>query len=580
MKKAWFWTLGVLAGILLTAGIGWMLRFEWLPWVLVALLQPYDIDRLRYERMEWDHPTELTFHHLAIEKGGWIFQAETLFVRLGPRSALHAGRSQIIPCETYAGSRPSTPKPTWPSPRPLFAMLSLLHRIDTLFVEELTLPYDLKLSLQKRGGQAAPFALKHPRACLQGTLWIERKSLHFEVKGGRLEGPASFRWDSLAGSLQALQDTVRIELRGWGLAFYHRRLASRPLRYDSAGWTLHLVQASETLYAHLRPQLLPWQGHFWLAATRDPFTFTVLLEAPPQPHEAYLAAFPQGFFSCLNRARFAGTSALLMRLRYDPALTDTLDLSVEWQSKNFGILSWTGTSPLTLRESFLYRPYLSSREIWVGPENPAFLSFRQITPYVLLAVLHSEDGLFFHHQGFQKEPLLKALLENWRCRCFRRGAGTLTMQVVRNLLLTREKTLARKVEEVLLTALIERFRLLSKERLAELYFNIVEWGPEVYGLTEAAHFYFAKEPHELTIPEALFLGVILPSPRAYRYFVDKETQCALPSLDGHFRRVTGFLVLQNYLPADSIETIRPERTCLLGPAQRLLQVSVSHDTLP
>lgn len=208
----------------------------------------------------------------------------------------------------------------------------------------------------------------------------------------------------------------------------------------------------------------------------------------------------------MGQAQLEGTSALTLQLRYDPALPETLALDIDWRPEGFAVRAWPGRSPLLLRESFVYHPYRSNRQILLSPENPDYLTFRQITPYVLHAVLHSEDGLFFYHRGFQKDRFLQAVRENWRCRCFRRGAGTITMQLVRNLLLTREKTLARKVEEILLTALIERFGLLSKQRIAELYFNMVEWGPEVYGLTEAAHFYFAKPPPRPDYSRGYFSG--------------------------------------------------------------------------
>ncbi|GIV25783.1 MAG: hypothetical protein KatS3mg026_1475 [Bacteroidia bacterium] len=564
---------------LLLGGIGWLTRYTWLPHALFFFLQAYRIDRLRYEGVLWEHPTDLQFTGVLIEKGRWELEADKVRVRVGKRPALHVWGGRLRMKATWEA--PAEP-PTRPlAPQNLLAsLLAWLAKLDTLEMVPVELPYNLRLQVSKQGKGPFPFLIEHPQGCLQGEARLEPNQLHFTAQPGEVGGAAYLRWERLAGSLQVRAETLSLTLQGWRVEGYHPRLASRVLRYDSVGGVAVWIHRPDTPFIELRPLLLPLQATLQLRWTPEPLSWSLQLQVPPQPHQAYLEAFPKGFFTCLSKAWLGGRSALQLHLRYHPALPDTLGLEVTWQPEGFTIQRWEGFSPLHLREPFWYRPYRSTREIWVGPENPAFLSFRQITPYVLLAVLHSEDGLFFQHQGFHKAHLLRAILENWRCRCFRRGAGTLTMQVVRNTLLNREKTLARKVEEVLLTALIERFRLLSKERLAELYFNIVEWGPEVYGLTEAAHFYFAKEPQDLTIPEALFLGAILPSPRAYRYFVEEKTHCALPSLSWHFRKIAGFLVLQHYLPPDSVETIKPERACLTGPAQRLLQAPASHDTLP
>jgi membrane peptidoglycan carboxypeptidase len=79
------------------------------------------------------------------------------------------------------------------------------------------------------------------------------------------------------------------------------------------------------------------------------------------------------------------------------------------------------------------------------------------------------------------------------------------MQLIKNVFLTREKTVSRKLEEILLVYILENNRIVSKERMLEVYFNIIEWGPNVYGIGEASRFYFQKSPSELTFNECLFL---------------------------------------------------------------------------
>jgi membrane peptidoglycan carboxypeptidase len=104
-------------------------------------------------------------------------------------------------------------------------------------------------------------------------------------------------------------------------------------------------------------------------------------------------------------------------------------------------------------------------------------------------------------------------VENIETGSFRRGASTLSMQVVKNVFLNQDKTMARKLEEIMIVWLIENNRLTSKSRMFEVYMNIIEWGPDVYGVTEAARFYFSKDPSALTLSECIFLAYIIPNPK-------------------------------------------------------------------
>jgi membrane peptidoglycan carboxypeptidase len=92
------------------------------------------------------------------------------------------------------------------------------------------------------------------------------------------------------------------------------------------------------------------------------------------------------------------------------------------------------------------------------------------------------------------------------------------MQLVKNLFLRREKTLARKVQEVLLTWWIER--VLDKAHILELYLNVIEYGPSIYGIRQAAWHYFGRTPAELSVAESAFLATILPSPKTFHSAYD------------------------------------------------------------
>src|SRR5204862_204015 len=128
------------------------------------------------------------------------------------------------------------------------------------------------------------------------------------------------------------------------------------------------------------------------------------------------------------------------------------------------------------------------------------------------AVLTNEDGGFFRHRGFNLEAVKQAISANLRAGAFRRGAGTITMQLARNLYLGHARTLSRKAQEVVLAWVLEHLTGLSKQRMLEIYLNIIEWGPGVHGADEAAVYYFGHDAERLTVGEALFLATVVPAP--------------------------------------------------------------------
>jgi membrane peptidoglycan carboxypeptidase len=129
----------------------------------------------------------------------------------------------------------------------------------------------------------------------------------------------------------------------------------------------------------------------------------------------------------------------------------------------------------------------------------------------------TEDSAFFQHHGFIPHEFRSALVKNLEAGYFKYGASSITMQMVKNVLLYREKTLSRKLQELFLTWFVET--QLEKERILEIYLNAIEYGPGLYGIGPAAHEYFGKPAHDLNPVEAAFFSSILPSPKArYRQF--------------------------------------------------------------
>ena len=148
--------------------------------------------------------------------------------------------------------------------------------------------------------------------------------------------------------------------------------------------------------------------------------------------------------------------------------------------------------------------------------------FDQIDSLLTHAVVTNEDGGFFRHRGFNTEAVKQSIAENLRAGAFKRGAGTITMQLARNLYLGHQRTLARKMQEVVLAWVLEHLTGVGKRRLLEIYFNIIEWGPGVHGADEAARYYFDRDASRLTIDESLFLATIVPAPLKWRYRFDSQ----------------------------------------------------------
>ena len=155
----------------------------------------------------------------------------------------------------------------------------------------------------------------------------------------------------------------------------------------------------------------------------------------------------------------------------------------------------------------------------VGPKNPSWVGGKSIPAEMKWAVILAEDANFYRHEGIDVTAVKKAIQYDLEKQSLARGASTITQQTAKNLFLSREKTLSRKVREVILAKRMEQE--LTKGRILELYLNVVELGPMVYGIGHGARYYFGKPASELTPRECSFLAAMLPGPRlAYNPYRD------------------------------------------------------------
>ena len=152
-----------------------------------------------------------------------------------------------------------------------------------------------------------------------------------------------------------------------------------------------------------------------------------------------------------------------------------------------------------------YHPFI------VGPKNRNWVPSGSIPSEMKWAVILAEDSNFYKHEGIDVKAIKNAIKYDLEKKSFARGASTITQQVAKNLFLSREKTISRKIKEIILAKEMEQE--LTKGRIIELYLNVVELGPMVYGIGHGARYYFGKPASALTPRECAFLAAMLPGPR-------------------------------------------------------------------
>jgi monofunctional glycosyltransferase len=152
--------------------------------------------------------------------------------------------------------------------------------------------------------------------------------------------------------------------------------------------------------------------------------------------------------------------------------------------------------------------------------NQIWVPLSKISPYLSKAVLIAEDDKFWSHEGFDYEAIEKAIEKDIKMKRFKFGGSTISQQLARNLYLSSEKSLLRKIREAIITWRMER--VLSKRRILELYLNVVEWGDGIFGVEAASRHYYGKSSSELTPQEAARLAVVLPNPRKYNPLGDQR----------------------------------------------------------
>ncbi len=153
-----------------------------------------------------------------------------------------------------------------------------------------------------------------------------------------------------------------------------------------------------------------------------------------------------------------------------------------------------------------------------GEANRELVRLEEISPELKRAVIAIEDSSFYEHQGINPYSIGRAIRANYEQGAVREGASTLTMQLVKNLFLTRERTVTRKLAEAILAVRVEQ--VFSKEEILEMYLNNIYWGHNNYGVQTAAETYFNKDASELNLAEAAMMAGLIQAPEQYSPFLN------------------------------------------------------------
>lgn len=279
------------------------------------------------------------------------------------------------------------------------------------------------------------------------------------------------------------------------------------VRIDLAGRRV----SSPSLNASINGMRFSLQG--WLERATSHTAFEANLQVPQLDCDTPRTALPINVVGPLRGFAFAGTLAANASIRLDTRRLSetTFDFHVE----DHCMVSRAGFEASVTRFSgpFVQRaqePGGVTRAFITGPGAPAWVPLPSISPFVIGAVVTREDGGFYRHRGFSPDEVRGALVRNVALGRFAFGASTISMQLVKNVFLAREKTLVRKLQEVALTWWLES--ALDKNSILELYLNVVEFGPGIYGIGPASRYFFGVEPRDLTILQAAYLATLLPAP--------------------------------------------------------------------
>lgn len=284
--------------------------------------------------------------------------------------------------------------------------------------------------------------------------------------------------------------------------------------------------------------------------------YELKLEIPKMKAQDFISSLPTGLFRHFEGMEATGNFSYALNFKYNDKQPNNIVFESTLRPDKIKIIRYGEADLNKINGPFTYRAIdkgVLQRPILVGPGNWNYTPLSQMSPYLKKCVLTSEDPSFMQHRGFINAAFKESITKNIKTKKFSRGASTISMQLVKNVFLTREKTLSRKLEEILLVYILENNKISSKDRMLEVYFNVIEWGPNVYGIAEASQFYFQKKPWDLNVNQCLFLATIIPNPKGFMAKFDSNNRLK-PAAEKTENFLTNLMFRRNLLTAsDTID---------------------------
>ena len=336
-----------------------------------------------------------------------------------------------------------------------------------------------------------------------------------KAEGTRVSGRLNVGWDGL-------EHWIFIHMEARKLTLQHRILASRPVGpvhaklegqlslrggLGSRVVTVHALQLSSGAVK------LEFGGQVKLTGKETDLDLHMRMKATPCHY--VLTSLPGGFAPTLRGLVLTGKLGVHTALKLSTTDLQNTRLELAMTPLSCRVVhDPPAADAITLRNPVTINTLTADARPgrWVlGPANEHYRPLKKISVYARAAFVASEDNLFRRHDGFDRRMILRALIANLEHGQPIKGASTISQQVIKNVFLSHNRTLSRKFQEAVLTWRMEQ--RISKDRIMELYLNLVELGPGLYGVPRAAEEYFDKPANRLTPLEASHLAMLTPSPR-------------------------------------------------------------------
>lgn len=292
----------------------------------------------------------------------------------------------------------------------------------------------------------------------------------------------------------------------------------------------------------------------------------VAARLPETSVQAVVDAFPRAMMTRLDGLNVAGTVAWSLGVDLDTGNIDALAIDSRPSARGFMVRSMGRSVEFEqLRAAFSYpvrREDGAASTRMAGPLTGRWVSLEEISPFLEKAVTTTEDP-FYKHSGFSTNAIMESVITDLKQGAFVRGASTITQQLVKNLYLGPHKTLSRKLQEVFIAWQLEAN--LSKPEIMALYLNVIEFGPGIYGVGEAADRWFGKAPADLTLLECIFLSSVIPNPRRYYDSFFQQGRVS-PRWRGYLKSLLGVMVERGKITQEEADAQAPYEPIFRGAA--------------